>query len=194
MSSDEMSTSSVDTLFTQPWQIDTKFNDDMSTEDYSNNTTQPSNNSTSEQTNSCNMSCDEMSTSSSISSHEREDDSSHIDERHNFSSHEHKDSVIYWEVPQNNNLSDVVNIHGMPPCDVTIHNDVPGKDTEEFVPGGSVRISISKNNRATKSTLGLYNTDDSGAHLVFRVSTRDVCVNNFTCIIYAYNLLILFPF
>jgi len=176
MSSDEMSTSSVDTLFTQLWQIDPKSKDDMSTDDHCNNTTQSSNNSTSEQTNNCNMSSDEMSTSSSISSHE------------------HKDSVIYWEVPQNNNLSDVVNIHGMPPCDVTIHNDVPGKDTEEFVPGGSVRISISKNNRATKSTLGLYNTDDSGAHLVFRVSTRDVCVNNLTCIIYAYHLLILFPF
>ena len=171
MSSDEMSTSSVDTVFTQPWQIDTKYNDDMSTEDYYNNTTQPSNNSTSEQTNSCNMSCDEMSTSSSISSHE------------------HKDSVIYWEVPQNNNLSDVVNIHGMPPCDITIHNDVPGKDTVEFVPGGRVRISISKNNRATKSTLGLYNTDDSGAHLVWRVSTRDVCINNFNISVLYMNII-----
>ena len=68
-------------------------------------------------------------------------------------------------------------------CRPVIHNNVPGEDAVEFIPGGSVRISISEYNCATTSTLVLYNTEDR--HLAWSVSTRVVCDNNFTyiCII-----------
>ena len=104
MSCDEMSTSSHDSLFTQPWQIDTKANDDMSTSSVGGTKSNDAPHIDSMHNCEDTKSNDDMSTSS-VSSHEQSISSE--------SSHEHENGVPQ----QNNDMSIVINIHGMPPCD-----------------------------------------------------------------------------